>query len=78
MRVSRYALLTLLWAMQVAAPAFLSVAAGAQETSKPEEARASGGAGAESKSAPSRVPKDILVVNPCKAAHPPAYCNVRN
>jgi hypothetical protein len=64
--------------MQVAAPAFLSVAAGAQETSKPEDARASGGAGAESKSAPSRVPKDILVVNPCKAAHPPAYCNVRN
>ena len=30
------------------------------------------------KSAPGRVPKDILVVNPCKAAHPPSYCNVRN
>jgi len=77
MRVSRYALL-LLWAVSVAAPAFWSVAANAQETSKPEDTRSSGSAGAESKSAPSRVPKDILVVNPCKAAHPPAYCNVRN
>jgi len=77
MRVSRYALL-LLWAVSVAAPAFWSVAGNAQDTSKPDDTRASGGAGAESKSAPSRVPKDILVVNPCKAAHPPAYCNVRN
>jgi hypothetical protein len=54
-----------------------STAANAQETSKPEDTRAAGG-GAESKSAPTRVPKDILVVNPCKAAHPPSYCNVRN
>ena len=25
-----------------------------------------------------RAPKDIPVVNPCKAANPPSYCNVRN
>ena len=53
-------------------------AANAQETSKPEDTRASGGAAAESKSAPGRAPKDIPVVNPCKAVHPPSYCNVRN
>ena len=78
MRVSRYAFVILLWAVSLGAPAIWSAAANAQETSKPEDTRAPGGAAAESKSAPGRVPKDILVVNPCKAAHPPSYCNVRN
>ena len=78
MRVSRYAFAILLWTVSVGAPAIWPAAANAQETSKPEDTRASGGAAAESKSAPGRVPKDIPVVNPCKAAHPPSYCNVRN
>ena len=78
MRVSRYAFAILLWTVSLGAPAIWSAAANAQETSKPEDTRAPGGAAAESKSAPGRVPKDILVVNPCKAAHPPSYCNVRN
>ena len=78
MRVSRYAFVILLWTVSLGAPAIWSAAANAQETSKPEDTRAPGGAAAESKSAPGRVPKDILVVNPCKAAHPPSYCNVRN
>jgi hypothetical protein len=75
MRVSRYALLILLWGMSVEAPAFWSAAANAQETSKPEETRAPS---ADSKSASGHVPKDILIVNPCKAAHPPSYCNAKN
>ena len=78
MRVSRYALLTILCAVLLGAPAIWFGAANAEETSKPEDTRASGGGAAESKSTPGRVPKDILVVNPCKAAHPPSYCNVRN
>jgi hypothetical protein len=77
MRVSRYVFAILLCAVSAEGPAMWSAAANAQETSKPEDTRAAGG-GAESKSAPTRVPKDILVVNPCKAAHPPSYCNVRN
>jgi len=77
MRVSRYALLTLLLAVSLGAPAIWLTAANAQETSKPEEASRPPSA-AESKSAPGRVPKDILLVNPCKAAHPPSYCNARN
>jgi hypothetical protein len=78
MRVSRYALAVLLCAASAATPAIFSATANAQETTKPEEARPQGGAAAESKSPSSRVPKDILLVNPCKAAHPPSYCNVRN
>ena len=78
MGVSRCALAVFLCAVSAGAPAIFSAAASAQETAKPEEARPQGGAAAESKSAPGRVPKDILVVNPCKAAHPPSYCNVRN
>ena len=78
MRVSRYAFVIFLWTVSLGAPAIWSAAANAQETSKPEDTRASGGTAAESKSAPGRAPKDIPVVNPCKAAHPPSYCNVRN
>ena len=78
MRVSRCGFAILLWTVSVGAPAIWPAAANAQETSKPEDTRAPGGAAAESKSAPGRVPRDILVVNPCKAAHPPSYCNVRN
>ena len=87
MRVSRYALpillrAVLLCAVSAGAPAIWSAAANAQQsgTSKPEETRApsAAGASAESKSAPGRVPKDIVIVNPCKAAHPPSYCNVKN
>jgi hypothetical protein len=78
MGVSRYAFVIFLWTVSLGAPAIWSTAANAQETSKPEDTRASGGAAADSKSAPGRVPRDILVVNPCKAAHPPSYWNVRN
>jgi hypothetical protein len=79
MRVSRYALPILLFAVSAGAPAIWSAAASAQhsETSKPEAPNAAGSP-ADSKSAPGHVPKDILIVNPCKAAHPPSYCNVRN
>jgi hypothetical protein len=74
MRVSRFALAILLGVASLGASAIWSAAANAEETSKPEDSRA-GGAGADSKSAPGRAPKDIPIVNPCKAAHPPSYCN---
>jgi hypothetical protein len=78
MRVSRYALAMLLGAVLAGAPAIWSAAAKAEETSKPEEGRTQGGAGADSKPTTGHVPKDIIIVNPCKAAHPPSYCNVKN
>ena len=78
MRVSRYAFADVALDGVARSAGDLVGAANAQETSKPEDTRAPGGAAAESKSAPGRVPRDILVVNPCKAAHPPSYCNVRN
>lgn len=77
MRVSRYAMAILLFAVSAGASAIWSDAANGEETSKPEEARTQG-SGTDSKSTPGRVPKDILIVNPCKAAHPPSYCNVKN
>jgi hypothetical protein len=73
MRVSRFALAILLGVTSLGASAIWSAAATAEETSKPEDSRA--GAGADIKSAPGRAPKDIPIVNPCKAAHPPSYCN---
>lgn len=77
MRVSRYALTIVLCAMSVGGLEIWSAAANAEDTSKPEAERTQG-SGAESKSAPGRVPKDILIVNPCRTAHPPSYCNVKN
>ena len=47
MRVSRYAFVTFLWTVSLGAPAIWSAAANAQETSKPEDTRASGGTAAE-------------------------------
>jgi hypothetical protein len=78
MRVSRYGLAILLYAVSAGVSAIWSGAANAEETPKPEEARTQGGAGADSKPTTGHVPKDILIVNPCKAAHPPSYCNVKN
>jgi hypothetical protein len=80
MRVSRYALLLLLFAVSAGPPVIWSAAANAQQPTKPGESRApsGGGTSADSKSAPNRGPKDIIVVDPCKAAHPPSYCNVKN
>jgi hypothetical protein len=66
MRVSRCGFAILLWTVSVGAPAIWPAAANAQETSKPEDTRASGGAAAESKSAPGRAPKDIPVVTPAR------------
>lgn len=77
MRVSRFAVTILLGVASLGASAIWSVAANAEETSKPADSRA-GGAGADSKSAPGHVPKDIPIVNPCKAAHPPSYCDGRS
>jgi hypothetical protein len=34
--------------------------------------------GPDSRSAPARPPKDIVIGNPCKAQNAPSYCNVRN
>ena len=73
MRVSRFVPAILLGVTSLGASAIWSAAATAEETSKPEDSRA--GAGADTKSAPGRAPKDIPIVNPCKAAHPPSYCN---
>jgi hypothetical protein len=78
MRVSRYALMILFCAVSAGVPAVWSGAANAEDTSKPEEGRTQGGAGADSKPTTHHVPKDIIIVNPCKAAHPPSYCNVKN
>jgi hypothetical protein len=77
MRVSRYALTIVLCATSAGALEIWSAAANAGDTSKPEAAGTQGN-GTESKSAPGRVPKDIIIVNPCRTAHPPSYCNVKN
>ena len=77
MRVSRYALTIALSAVWAGGAGIWFSAANAQGTSKPEEARPQDG-GADSKPATGHVSKDILIVNPCKAAHPPSYCNVKN
>jgi hypothetical protein len=77
MRVSRYAFTIVLCAMSVGGLEIWSAPADAEDTSKPDAARTQG-SGSESKSAPGRVPKDIIVVNPCRAAHPPSYCNAKN
>jgi hypothetical protein len=78
MWVSRYALMIALCALPAGGLAICyPTAAAAQETSKPEEPRTQGG-GTDSKLAPTRVPRDIVVVNPCRTAHPPSYCNVKN
>ena len=77
MCVSRYALTIVLGAVWAGGAAIWCPGAKAEDTSKPEEARPPGG-GTDAKSAPSRVPKDILIVNPCRTAHPPSYCNVKN
>ena len=76
MRVSRH-----LFAFAILLPVGLIGApspANAQDTSRPGDTRTPGGNTADSKSTSGRVPKDYLIVNPCKSAHPPSYCNAKN
>jgi hypothetical protein len=71
-----------------AAPLIFVAAAGAQQPDppKPSDTPASSG-DATPAPAPSpdlktklggRTPKDVPLIDPCKSAHPPSYCNVKD
>jgi hypothetical protein len=71
----------------VAASLIFIAAAGAQQPDAPKPAAAPPAAPpaatgappvADLKSTLGRAPKDILLVDPCKSAHAPSYCNVKD
>jgi len=58
--------------------------AGAQQPDAPKPGGAPPNAGTASapagdlKTTLGRAPKDVPLVDPCKSAHPPSYCNVKD
>jgi hypothetical protein len=70
----------------IAASLIHVAAAGAQQPDapKPGDAPPKAGSPPAPASAPDlkttlgRAPKDIPLIDPCKSAHPPSYCNVKN
>jgi hypothetical protein len=69
----------------LAAASLIPVAgAGAQEPAAPKPGGPQPTAGdspapaTDLKSTLGRAPKDIPLVDPCKSAHPPSYCNVKD
>jgi hypothetical protein len=71
-----------------AAPLIFVAAAGAQQPDAPKRSDTPASSGDAATPAPAsapdlktklgRAPKDVPLIDPCKSAHPPSYCNVKD